>query len=328
MNSKENPTLKSYKVKVGITLGDPSGIGPAVISKAINKLTGYAEFVIIGDEWVFNKVQGARCRVQGCRFIDLNNVSRKKFEFGRVEAEYGKASIEYLGKALELIKTEAIDCLVTAPISKEAIKKGGFNYSGHTEYLAQHTNTKEPVMMLLNRNLRFSLVTRHIPLKSVSSEINENNLSKTILLTVQNLKKLFFIKHPRIVVCGLNPHASDNGLIGDEEDRLIRPAIEKLKEKLTCPIEGPVPSDVAIYRANSREFDCVIAMYHDQALIPLKLLGISNGVNLTLGLPFVRTSPLHGTAFDIANKPRLANPDSMIEAIKLAVKCTLNLRKD
>jgi 4-hydroxythreonine-4-phosphate dehydrogenase len=327
MNSRKNPTLKSCRVKVGITIGDPSGIGPAVAFKAIRELEDSAEFVVIGDEWVFNKAQRPKYKTQGYKFIDLNNVKHKDFEFGKVKAEYGRASMEYLDKALELIKTKAIDCLVTAPISKEAINKARFRYSGHTEYFGERTGSADPVMMLLNKELRFSLVTRHVPLRLVSSKINEDNLCRTISVTCQSLKKQFCVREPRIVVCGLNPHASDNGVIGEEESRLIRPVVEKLKKRLCADIEGPLSPDVAIARARRREFDCVIAMYHDQALIPLKLLGAAGGVNLTLGLPFVRTSPLHGTAFDIAKRPWLADPGSMIEAIRLAVKCTLNLKR-
>jgi 4-hydroxythreonine-4-phosphate dehydrogenase len=308
-------------------MGDPSGIGPAIAFKAVNKLEGLADFVIIGDRWVFEKAlkQAAR-KAQNYKFIDLKNVSPRSFKFGKVSAEYGRASIEYLDKALELINYQQIDCLVTSPVSKESINKAGAKFSGHTEYLSQRSNCKDLVMMLLNRALRFSLVTRHTSLKSVSLKLREDNLCKTIFLTYESLKRLFLIKSPRIVVCGLNPHASDNGLIGQEEFKVIKPALEKLKSKIRN-LSGPISADVAVERAYRQEFDCVIAIYHDQALIPLKLLGKDTGVNLTLGLPFVRTSPLHGTAFDIAKRPSLANPNSLIEAIRLAVKCTLNLRK-
>ncbi len=331
MNLKSNPTLKSSKIKVGLTMGDPSGIGPAITQVAIHKLKELAEFVVIGDEWVFKQSTVHRLQFTDIRFIDLNNVSRKNFEFGKVRAEYGRASIEYLDKALELMKKKEIECLVTCPISKEAINLAGFSYSGHTEYLAKHTGTKEYAMLLLNKNLKISLVTRHIPLKEVSSKINKDALYKTIFLTCRGLKQLFGIGNPRVIICGLNPHASDNGLIGEEENRIIKPVLEELKTKFKMRIDGPVSADSAIFKANMGEYDAVVAMYHDQALIPLKLNDNNSGVNLTLGLPFVRTSPLHGTAFDIArggpkNFSR-ANPNSLIEAIALAVRCTLNLKK-
>jgi len=307
-------------------MGDPSGIGPAITAAAIKRLKGLADFVIIGDKWVFNKIQNSKFKIQNYKFIDLNNVSHKNFEFGKIRAEYGRASVEYLDKALELIKTKEIDCLVTCPISKEAINKAGFAYAGHTEYLSERTHTRDSVMMLLNKRLKFSLVTRHIPLRKVSSRINQESLYKTIFLTSWALKKLFLVKQPRIVVCGLNPHASDNGLIGFEENKIIRPLLKGLKRKIKN-LAGPISADTAIAQANRQEFDCVIAMYHDQALIPLKLYGNFRGVNITLGLPFVRTSPLHGTAFDIAKNRSPADPESLIEAILLAVKCTSNLKR-
>lgn len=328
MNLKNNPTFKSSqiktrsnlkpKVKVGITMGDPSGVGPIIALKAINYLRGFADFVVIGDKWVFEKNQKFN-------FIDLNNVPHKNFSFGKIKAEYGRASLEYLDKALELIKLKEIDCLVTCPISKEAINLAGFNYGGHTEYFAKRFKIKDLVMMLVNNQLRISLATRHIPLKSVSSELKPDKLYKTILLTYRSLKKVFLIKSPRLIVCALNPHASDNGLMGNEENRIIKPVLNKLRGRIRY-LDGPLPSDVAISKASQKEYDCAIAMYHDQALIPLKLSGNDTGVNMTLGLPFVRTSPLHGTAFDIAQYPSQVNPRSLIEAIRLAVKCTLNLR--
>lgn len=297
-------------------MGDPSGIGPCIIPKALAKLKGQAEFLVIGDSWVLGKNQN-------CELIDLNNVKRKGFSFGKIRAEYGRASIEYLDKAMELIRQDRIDCLVTCPICKEAINRAGFHYNGHTEYLIERTHVKDVVMMLLNDYLKFSLVTRHIPLKDVSGQLNKDLIRKTILLTRRSLRKLFAIKNPRIVILGLNPHASDNGLIGSEENRIIRPLLKSLR---IAGVYGPLPADVAILRAYKRDYDCIVALYHDQALIPLKLLGDETGVNLTLGLPFVRTSPLHGTAFDIAGT-NLAKADSLIAAIKLAIKCTQNQRK-
>jgi 4-hydroxythreonine-4-phosphate dehydrogenase len=320
---------KIYKVKVGLTMGDPAGIGPAITIKAIQKLKGLADFVIIGDKWVFNKIPNPKSQIPNCKFIDLNNVPYKNFKFGEVKAEYGRASVEYLDKALELIKNKKIDCLVTCPVSKKAINLAGFKgFSGHTDYLASATKTKHFVMMLLNKRLKISLVTRHISLKDVPGQLNKDKIYKTIILTYKSLKELFGIKNPRIIVCGLNPHASDNGVMGKEENRIIKPTLIRLKRKTKgiC-IDGPQPADIAILKAAQKEYDCVIAMYHDQALIPLKISGGYTGVNLTLGLGFVRTSPLHGTAFDIAPKFNLANPASLIEAIRLAIRCTLNQKK-
>jgi 4-hydroxythreonine-4-phosphate dehydrogenase len=304
-------------------MGDPSGIGPAVIAKSLPNISRLADLTVIGDKWVFKKVQSSKFKVKSFEFIDLKNVSHKNFSFGKIKAEYGRASIQYLDKALDLIKNKQIDCLVTAPISKEAINLAGIHYSGHTEYFAKQTNTEDMVMMLLNKQLRFSLVTRHIPLKEVSSKITKENLYTTINLTYQALSKYFSIKNPRILVCGVNPHASDNGLIGKEEMSIIKPVLNKLR-RIIGSLDGPLPADIAIKKAKDKKYDCLIAMYHDQALIPLKLLDSSSGVNLTLGLAFIRTSPLHGTAFDIASNFNLINPASFIAAFKLALQCTRN----
>ncbi len=326
MSLKNTPTSKYSRIKVGITFGDPAGIGPVIIAKALKRIGAITGFVIIGDRWVFKQVWGPDLnKLANLNFIDLDNVAHKNFKFGKISAQYGRASMEYLDKALELIKQKKIDCLVTCPISKTAINLAGYSYSGHTEYLAKANTASQVGMMLLNRDLKFALVTRHIPLKKVPAALTKDKIVKTALLAHQSLKKLFLIREPRIVICGLNPHASDNGLIGNEENRIILPAIKKLRRRIKY-VDGPIPADVAVAEAKNQEYDCVVAMYHDQALIPLKLLGADTGVNLTLGLKFIRTSPLHGTAFDIAGT-NSARPDSLIEAIKLALKCTANLKK-
>jgi 4-hydroxythreonine-4-phosphate dehydrogenase len=312
--------------RVGITMGDPSGVGPEICAGAARTLGRRFSLRIIGDKRVWDKAAPLGRKHPGdVDFFDLGNVDPKRFRFGQVKAEYGRASIEYLDTALEMLQSRVIDCLVTCPISKEAINLAGFPYSGHTEYFARKTKAKDVVMMLLNRDLKFSLVTRHIPLKDVASRINKDNIAKTITITQENLRGLFGIKDPRLVVCGINPHGSDNGLIGDQENRVIRPALQALRKKFPL-IDGPMGADVAIHQAKEGKYDCVIAMYHDQALIPLKLLGDGSGVNITLGLGFVRTSPLHGTAFDIAGKG-LASSSSLITAIKLASQCTINQKK-
>ncbi len=329
MSSKNNPTLKSSTIRVGLTIGDPAGIGPAIALKALKALKGKAHFTIIGDSFVLAKAAKAlKIGPLSTELIDLNNVKKNDFIFGRISAANGKASLEYLDKAVELLKNKKIDCLVTCPISKEAINLAGSKFSGHTEYLADKFNCKDLTMMLINNRFRFSLVTRHIPLKDVCRRITRNNLENNILSTIQGLKCLFLIRKPRIVVCGVNPHASDNGVIGTEELRVIKPAIAALRKKCKgASITGPLSADVAISGAAKGNFDCVIVPYHDQALIPLKLTDFDSGINFTLGLPFIRTSPLHGTAFDLAAKPILANPNSLIAAVKLAIKCTLNRKK-
>ncbi len=326
MSSRSTPISKYSKIKVGITFGDPAGIGPFIIAKALKRIAGLAEFVIIGDKWIFEQASGPDTgKPAKVEFVDLHNVSRKNFKFGQFSAHSGRASIEYLDRALELIKQKRIDCLVTCPISKAAINLAGYSYSGHTEYLAGRESENKAGMMLLNGDLRFVLATRHIPFREVPAALSEDRIVEAALLGNRALKELFLIRQPRLVVCGLNPHASDSGLIGNEEERVILPAIKRLRSQIGY-IDGPLSADVAIAKAKKGGYDCVIAMYHDQALIPLKLLGRDRGVNLTLGLKFVRTSPLHGTAFDIAGTGR-ANPGSLIEAVNLALRCTLNQKR-
>ncbi len=329
MSLKNNPTLKSSTIRVGITIGDPSGIGPAITLKALEILKGEADFTVIGNRFVLNKAAKIlKIRSLPAKLIDLNNVNPKNFTFGRLKAQNGKACLEYLDAALGLLKENKIDCLVTCPISKKAINLAGAGFSGHTEYLANNTGRKDLVMLLLNAKLKFSLVTRHVALKDVCGLLGRKVLRNNILKTIKGLESLFLIKKPRLVVCGVNPHASDSGVIGKEEERVIIPVIKSLKKKIKgASITGPLSADAAILQAAKGNFDCVIAAYHDQALIPLKLTGFDSGVNLTFGLPFVRTSPLHGTAFDIAKKPAAADPGSLIAAIKLAIKCASNQKK-
>lgn len=312
-------------MKVGITMGDPSGIGPAIILKALGLYQGAERLIVIGDAWTLTRVRGrfpGKSRRVG--FVDLANVPRKDFGFGLIRKEYGRASMEYIDKSLELLQAGAIDCLVTCPISKESIRLAGYDLPGHTEYLAVATGTKRFEMMLANEALRFITLTRHCALKNVTKEVSGKKLRECLALANEQLAVLFGIRKPRIVVCGVNPHASDNGVIGTEENRIIKPVIRQLASG-GMDVRGPVPADSAIAAALRKKFDCVIAIYHDQALIPLKLTG--EGFNITLGLPFVRTSPLHGTAFDIAGRPELANPDSFLFALRTAVSCCRNLKR-
>lgn len=319
---------KSAALKIGLTMGDPAGIGPEICAKALSALRGKHNLVVIGDSGVWARVCQSPVvsrRIKNIEFVDLRNVDPAKFEFGRIKAENGRAAIEYLDKALEMQKSGRIDCIVTSPISKEAVNLAGFHYSGHTEYFAERTKAKNVVMMLINEELKFALVTRHIPLREVAGRLKKEKIRETIVSVREALKNLFGLKQPRLVVCGINPHGSDNGLIGNEENLIIRPAVRELQKKIKY-IDGPMGADVAISKAKEKIYDCVIAMYHDQALIPLKLLGDETGVNISLGLGFVRTSPLHGTAFDIAGK-NLASGASLIAAVKLAAKCTINQKK-
>ncbi len=329
MNFKNNPTSKSSKIRVGLTIGDPAGIGPAISLKALQRLKGQADFTVIGNSFVLAQASRLlKLAWPGVKLIDLNNIQKNKFKFGCLSRQNGLASRQYLDTALDLLSRDKIDCLVTCPVSKEAISLSLPGFSGHTEYLGRSTRKTDLVMMLINDKLKFSLLTRHVPLKDVCVKLKRQDIQSNVINTVKGLKDLFLIKNPRLVFCGVNPHASDNGLIGAEERVLIGPAIKNLSRKLKgVSITGPISADAAITQAASGFFDCVFASYHDQALIALKLTGPDSGVNLTLGLPFVRTSPLHGVAFDIAADPAKANPNSLIAAVRLAIKCRLNQRK-
>jgi 4-hydroxythreonine-4-phosphate dehydrogenase len=303
-------------------MGDPAGIGPEVTVKALSDplISKLAHFQVIGDFFVIDKIRKSLRAKPEISLMDLANVNTTNFAFGIQKPAFGKAAMEYIDKALELLKAGEADALVTAPVNKSSIRSAGFKeFEGHTEYLAKMTASNEFAMMFVGKDLKITLVTRHIALKDVPGAITADLICRTIRLTHEHLKKYFGIEGPRIAVAGLNPHASDNGLFGDEEERIIIPAIKKASIGIKN-IYGPLPADVVFYEALRGEFDAVVAMYHDQALAPFKTLYFNDGVNMTLGLPFIRTSPDHGTAFDIAGKG-IADPTSMKEAIKLA--CSL-----
>ena len=309
------------KPRVVITIGDPAGIGPEVTLKALASpaVSGLADFLVVGDD----SVVGALYRDLGLRptapLADLRNVSGRSFAYGRESPAMGAASMQYLDEALRLIALGSADCLVTAPVNKSSIRMSGLaDFEGHTEYLAERTRSREFAMMFVGKGLKITLVTRHIALKDVPRRLTGEAICRAIRLTDKYLKKFFGIRYPRIAVAGLNPHAGENGSFGVEEERVIQPAIRKAK-KAAIRASGPYPPDVIFHDALNRRYDAVVSMYHDQALIPFKLLYFMDGVNLTLGLPFVRTSPDHGTAFDIAGKGT-ADPTSMIEAIRLACR--------
>lgn len=305
------------KQKIIITMGDPSGIGPEVTVKALlsRQIKKNANFILVGDSFVLNKIKGFARLKNKIKVINLANVNKKNFSFGMTRVEYGKASLDYIDVALALIKERGIKALVTAPVSKEAIASEKKGFSGQTGYLAAKTASQRTVMFLANDKLKLALVTQHIPLKDVSYVITAEKIREVIRLTNDFLKKYYRIKNPRIAISGLNPHASDNGLIGNEEKKKIIPAIQRLKYRINC--SGPYPADSVFVKARENKFDAVVVMYHDQALIALKLTDKKSGVNITAGLPFIRVSPLHGTAFNIAGCDK-ADPSSMISAVNTA----------
>ncbi|MDD5255726.1 MAG: 4-hydroxythreonine-4-phosphate dehydrogenase PdxA [Candidatus Omnitrophica bacterium] len=313
-----------YPVTVGITMGDPASASPQALAASLSRLAGLARFVVIGDAGVYRKAariaKASTCGA-GCDFLDLKNVPLSKFSFGRPKAAYGRASLEYIDAALGLLRERRIDCLVTGPVSKEHVNAAGVHFTGHTEYIAAAFKTADYAMMLLNNKLKVTLATRHIALEKVSRALNAKAFRSAAALTHKWLKVLFALRSPRIVVCGLNPHASDNGLIGNNENILIKPLIRSLRAR-GVRIEGPISAEAALLKTAEGAYDAAIAMYHDQAMVALKLSDASSGVNLTLGLPFVRTSPLHGTAFDIAGTQKVS-PASFTAAIKTAAACSL-----
>lgn len=307
-------------------MGDPSGIGPEVTLKALASpgISGLAFFYVIGDASVIERESRALGIKLNAELLDMDNVSRTGFAYAKSKASFGNAAVEYLDKAVETILSGGADCLVTAPINKDSIRKAGFGtFQGHTEYLAKKTRTREFAMMFVGEAFKITLVTRHVALRDVPRALTSDKICGAIALTGRYLREYFGISDARIGVAGLNPHAGENGAFGDEEARIIVPAIKRASRSLGR-IYGPIPPDVIFHSAYKGAFDAVISMYHDQALIPFKLLYFESGVNLTLGLPFVRTSPDHGTAFDIAGKG-IADASSMEAAIRLACRLSQKL---
>lgn len=310
------------KPTIAITMGDPTGVGPEVILKALTdrKIRQLCTPVVLGDEAVLEFVS-AKCKLQSanCKVVNLSNLNPQKLKPGRPDKICAKAMMTYIEEAVCMALAGDVDAIVTGPISKEAINKAGYKFHGHTEFLAHLTNTKDFRMMLAGKSLQVILVTIHESIKDVPKLLTRENVFKTIGITDDAFKKYFGIKKPRIAVAALNPHAGEGGLFGDEEKWIILPAIQKAR-RLGINASDPLPPDTLFYRAvKNKEFDCVVCMYHDQGLIPLKLLHFEDGVNVTLGLPIIRTSVDHGTAYNIAWKG-IANPSSMIAAIKMAVE--------
>lgn len=297
-------------------MGDPSGIGPEVIAKALKKpsLRNLGPFVILGDKEVYQRY--AAQRLSHVLFLDLKTMAPHDWQAGRPTLYSAKASLRYLQKAVELLKNKTISALVTAPVCKEGICQFYPSFQGHTEFFAQAFHTQNVGMMFVAGGLRILIATRHIPLAHVSRTIDAQRLYQDIELVDHELKRLFHLKRPNIAVCGLNPHAGEGGRMGTEEIIKIIPAIQKARRR-RINVEGPFAADTLFTPPNVKKYAAVIAMYHDQGLIAMKTLAFAKAVNLTLGLPFIRTSPAHGTAFDIAGKNR-ADPSSMAEALQLA----------
>ncbi|MFC1766973.1 4-hydroxythreonine-4-phosphate dehydrogenase PdxA [Candidatus Margulisiibacteriota bacterium] len=328
---------------IGITMGDAAGIGPEVIVKAFqnSEVQSYVRPVVIGDRRIIKnalkiakaenmqinpikKVAEAKFIPNTIDIIDLENLEPSKVKMGQLSKYCGKAAIQYLEKAIKLAMSKEIDAIATAPINKEAIRKAGYKFQGHTEILAKRTKTKKYAMMFVSDALWVILVTTHLPIKDIYKQINKKRVLNAIKLAHETLFRVRK-KKPKIGVAGLNPHAGEGGIFGKEEKKYITPAIAEAK-RAGINVKGPISPDGIFYLANVGMFDIVVAMYHDQGLIPLKLLSFNRSVNVTVGLPFVRTSVDHGTGFDIAGKG-WANPTSLIEAIKVAAHFTRARKK-
>ncbi len=309
------------KPAIAITMGDPTGVGPEVVLKAISdkRIRRLCDPVVLGDEAVLKHlISNFKFQISNFKIINLSQLNPKKLKPGKPDKTCARAMMSYIEEAVYMAMAGDVDAIVTAPISKEAINKAGYKFHGHTEFLAHLTETKDFRMMLAGKGLRLILVTIHESIKNVPGLLTRENVFKTIKITDEALKRYFGLQRPRIAVAALNPHAGEAGLFGDEERRIILPAVKKARG-LGINASDPLPPDTLFYRAvKNKEFDCVVCMYHDQGLIPFKLLHFEDGVNATLGLPIIRTSVDHGTAYNIAWKG-IANPESMKAAIEMAV---------
>jgi 4-hydroxythreonine-4-phosphate dehydrogenase len=332
--------------RLGITMGDPAGIGPEIAAKALADpaVRKAARPIVIGDARVMAKaarlagvaldvrrvaevaeVSGAPDAIE---VLDLANADPDAFALGRVSALCGRAAYAYIERGVRLALTGEIEGIVTGPISKEALAAAGLAHSGHTEILAELTGTRAYAMLLMGKELRVIHVTTHVALRRVPDLVTRERVLRTIRLGHEAMRRLG-LDAPRIAVCGLNPHAGEGGLFGGEEQVAIAPAIADAKRE-GIDATGPYPADTLMSRAAGGEFDCVVAMYHDQGHAPVKTLGFRyddrrkawtrmSGVNVTVGLPILRVSVDHGTAFDRAGTGT-ANPESMVEAILVAAE--------
>jgi len=331
---------------LGITIGDPGGIGPEICAKALNNPDIYTicSPLLIGDAAIMTNAVSfcnLNLSINSCRdvadskfthgildILDLNNMPLAKLQHKTITAAQGKASFEYVDKAISLAMDKKIDGTVTGPINKAAINAGGFHYAGHTEIYGDKTGTTDFAMMLVDKDFRVTHVSTHVSLRQACDRVKTKRVLKVIQLTDLTLKKLN-IKNPRIAVAGLNPHCGEGGLFGDEDENEITPAVAAARASGILA-EGPLPADTIFSKMKGGMYDVVVVMYHDQGHIPAKLIGFQfdnktdtwgqmAGVNVTIGLPIVRTSVDHGTAFGKAGEGR-ANSQSMIEAIKLGAQ--------
>ena len=334
--------MEDSKIRIGITQGDINGVGYEVILKAFADpvMLELCTPIIYGSPKVaayhrksldlptnFSIVNSASEAAHN-RLSVLNwTANEVKVDFSKPDAEAGKAALGALEKAIEEFKEGLIDVIVTAPINKHTIQSEGFSFPGHTEYIEERLgNGSKSLMILMKDDFRVALVTGHIPVREIASSITKELIQDKLTIFHQSLKQDFGIGAPRIAVLALNPHAGDEGLLGTEEQEIIIPAIQEMAAKgMLC--YGPYPADGFMGSGNFTHFDGVLAMYHDQGLAPFKALAMDEGVNYTAGLPVVRTSPAHGTAYDIAGKG-LACEDSFRQAVYVAIDVFRNRQRD
>ena len=328
---------------LGITMGCPAGIGSEIIIKAFAENPEWLlapPAVVIGDMNILKRASevigikipikswmpGDQLSGQAVYVYNLTELEPEDILWGRSSAATGEASFKYVIEGIGLCQKGVLSGLVTAPVNKLGFKLAGIDYPGHTEILADQTDTKRYAMMLAGDKLRVILVTIHCPLRDVADSISTEKIFQTISLTHLSLKNEFGLNEPEIAVAGLNPHAGESGMFGQEEEEIIAPAIEMARRK-GIEVKGPYPPDTVFYQAVNKSFDAVVCQYHDQGLIPFKLIHFRDGVNVTLGLPIVRTSVDHGTAYDIAGTGK-ADCASLEAAVTLASEIVLNRLKN
>lgn len=312
---------------IAVTMGDPSGIGPEIILKALADagIAPLANWVLAGDPRIVEAAQQVTgIPLQNARVEHVTSLAPTgDFRFGKLDARYGQAAIDYVRAATKMCLRGEADAMVTAPLNKEAVALTGRPFSGHTEYIAELCGASESRMLLASERLCTVHVSTHVPLRA-ACDLDTTRILRTIELGSDAMKLLGFA-HPRIAVCGLNPHAGEHGLFGAEDDCFIAPAISAAREKgILC--SGPHAGDTIFLQASRGAYDLVVAMYHDQGHIPMKLIDFEGTVNISLGIPIVRTSVDHGTAFDIAGTNK-ADARSMKRAMRMAARMALSRRR-
>ncbi|MCL4415996.1 MAG: 4-hydroxythreonine-4-phosphate dehydrogenase PdxA [Actinobacteria bacterium] len=323
------------KPKVAITMGDAAGIGPEIAVKALSRRSIYKNCnpFVMGDAEVVKsiiEICGLTLKVnpvediKNCKYqrgiidvLDFKDIDTKNFKFGLVSSNCGKAAVRYTKEAGKMALESKIDAIVSAPLNKASMRAAGYNYEGQTEILGELSGSKNYGMILILDKLRIMMYSTHMSLREACDKVNYEGVLKKIILSAEGLK-FFNLKNPRIAVSALNPHAGEGGLFGREEIDHIIPAIKKARES-GINVTGPVPADIVFVKARNNEYDLVIAMYHDQANMAMKLLGFGSVVTLLAGLPIIRTSTGHGTAFDIAGK-NIADETNLAKAIELAAE--------